>query len=106
MNKKWLLVAGFLAMVFTSAVYSGPGEQDWQSMTPEERSAAKEARRAEWESLSDEEKQVRREERRTRFESLSEEEKQEMRNRRQQRGAEGGGRGEHRQRGQRRRGSQ
>ncbi len=62
MKKNWLVVAGFLAMVFTPAIYAGPGEQDWQSMTPEERSAARDARRAEWESLSDEEKQARREE--------------------------------------------
>ncbi len=96
MKKNWLVVAGFLAMVFTPAIYAGPGEKDWQSMKPEERSAARDARRAEWESLSDEEKQARREERRARFESLSEEEKQEMRNRRQQRGGE---------RGQRRQGS-
>ena len=72
MKKNWLVVAGFLALVFTPAIYAGPGEQDWQSMTPEERSAARDARRAEWESLSDEEKQARREERRARFESLQE----------------------------------
>ena len=76
MKKQWLVVVSFLALVFSPGIYAGAGEQDWKSMTPEERREAKDAKRAEWESLSDEDKQARKEQRRSRFESLSDADKQ------------------------------
>ncbi|MGY8813727.1 MAG: hypothetical protein ACKVHQ_03290 [Gammaproteobacteria bacterium] len=69
--------------------------EQFQNMTEEERTAAREARRENFQNLTDEERsaarEARREQRNERFESLSDEERQVIQERRQQRQASGEG---------------
>lgn len=101
MKKLLLLLVPVLALGVAAPSSAGPDDghmmtrEQMRDMSPEERQAAHERRRAEWEALSPEEQAAmranakeRRAERRERMENMSPEQKQKMRDRmKEKRGA-------------------